>query len=119
MEKTHIEIDNNILGKECVLYMQPYDNLPPRTTATAPPAVRLAEGLADNHRDRLLAVPRDCRLNIKFVCGKRKIGAVWTVWDGFEHLNVYCVFFLLFEGYMIELFLYIFNNSKDITSIVN
>jgi len=25
-----------------------------------PPAVRLAEGLADEHRDRSLAVPRDC-----------------------------------------------------------
>ena len=33
-------------------------------------AVRLAEGLADDHCDRLLAVPRDCPLKIKFVrCG--------------------------------------------------
>ena len=30
MEKTHIEIETNIMGKECVLYMQQYDNLPPR-----------------------------------------------------------------------------------------
>ena len=37
-----------------------------------PPAVLLAEGLADNHRNRSLAVPRDCPLKIKFVC------AVWT-----------------------------------------
>jgi len=28
MEKTHIEIETNILGKKWVLYMQPYDNLP-------------------------------------------------------------------------------------------
>jgi len=28
MEKTHIEIVTNIMGKECVLYMQPYNNLP-------------------------------------------------------------------------------------------
>ena len=52
MEKTHIEIETNIMGKECVLYMQPYDNLPPRL----PPAIHLAEGLADDHCDRLLAV---------------------------------------------------------------
>ena len=37
------------------------------------PAVRLAEGLADDHRDRLLAVPRDCPLKIKIVRRKRKI----------------------------------------------
>jgi len=27
MKKTHIEIETNIMGEECVLYMQPYDNL--------------------------------------------------------------------------------------------
>jgi len=44
----------------CDLYisMQPYDNLSPRITAT--PAVCLAEGLAIDHHDSLLAVPRDC-----------------------------------------------------------
>jgi len=42
MEKTHIEIETNIIGKKCALYMQPYDNL----------------GLADEHRDRSLAVDR-------------------------------------------------------------
>jgi len=36
MEKTHIEIETNTMGKECILYMHPYDNLQPRTTATAP-----------------------------------------------------------------------------------
>ena len=36
MEKTHIKIETNIMGKRCVLYMQPYDNLPPMITATAP-----------------------------------------------------------------------------------
>jgi len=25
LEKTHIEIETNIMGKECVLYVQPYD----------------------------------------------------------------------------------------------
>jgi len=30
MGKTHIEIETNVMGKECVLYMQPYDNLPPQ-----------------------------------------------------------------------------------------
>ena len=57
------------MGKEWVLYMQPYDKLPSRTTTTAPPAVCLAKGLADDHRDCLLAVPRDCPLKIKFVGG--------------------------------------------------
>ena len=33
------------------------------------PAVRLAEGLADDHRDRSLAVRRDCPRKIKFVRG--------------------------------------------------
>ena len=47
------------MGKECFLYMQPYDNLPPWTTAPAPPAVRLAEGLEDDHRNRSLAVSRN------------------------------------------------------------
>ena len=53
------------------------------------PAVRLSEGLADDHRDRLLAVPRDCPLKIKIVRGKRKICAVWTVvFAGFtKHLG--------------------------------
>ena len=54
------------MGKECVLYMQPYDNLPRRTTATAPHAVRLAEGLADDHHDRSLVVCRDYPHKIKF-----------------------------------------------------
>ena len=36
MEKTHIGIETNIMGKKCVLYMQPYDNLPPQITAIAP-----------------------------------------------------------------------------------
>jgi len=36
MEKTHIETETNIMGKECVLYMQQYDNLQTRTIATAP-----------------------------------------------------------------------------------
>jgi len=31
LEKTHIEIETNIMGKECVLYcMQRFDNLPSR-----------------------------------------------------------------------------------------
>ena len=34
-----------------------------------PPAVSLAERLADDHCDWKLAVPRDCQRNIKFVCG--------------------------------------------------
>ena len=53
------------------------------------PAVRLAEGLADDHRDRLLAVPLDCPLKIKIVRRKRKICAVWTVvFAGFtKHLG--------------------------------
>ena len=56
--------------------MQPYANLPPRL----PPAVCLADGLADDHRDRSLAVPRDCPRKIKIIRGeKRKIRAVWTV----------------------------------------
>ena len=53
MKKTHIDIETNIMAKECDLYMQPYDNQPQRTTAT----VRLAEGLVDYHRDLSLAVP--------------------------------------------------------------
>ena len=32
-----------------------------------PPAVRLAEGLADDNRERSLAVPCDCPLKLKFV----------------------------------------------------
>ena len=42
MEKTYIEIETNIMGKECVLYMQPYDNLPPRL----PPCCRARGGLS-------------------------------------------------------------------------
>ena len=61
MEKTHIEIETNIMGKKGVLYMQPYNNLP------LPPAVRLAEGLADDHRNCSLAVPCDYQSKIKFV----------------------------------------------------
>ena len=53
--------------------MQTYANLPPRL----PPAVCLADGLADDHRDRSLAFPRDCPRKIKFIRGK--IRAVWTV----------------------------------------
>ena len=34
MEKTHIEIETNIMGKKCILYMQQYDKLPPRITVT-------------------------------------------------------------------------------------
>ena len=56
------------MGKKCVLYMQQYDNLPPRITGTAP-AVCLTEGLADNHGDHSLAVPHDCPRKIKFVRG--------------------------------------------------
>ena len=58
MEKTHIEIETNIMGKECVLYICNHTIICHRD---CPPAVCLAEGLADNHR------------------GKRKIRAVWTV----------------------------------------
>ena len=51
MEKTHIEIETNIMGKECVLYMQPYDNLPPRL----PPmlSVRLSGGSAEKEKSVL------------------------------------------------------------------
>ena len=67
MEKTHIEIETNIMGKKCVLYN--YATIQYSATAT-PPAVCLVEGLA---------VPR----KIKFVCGvhveKRKNRPVWTV----------------------------------------
>ena len=64
MEKTHIELETNIMGKECVLYMQPYYNLPPRTTVTAP-CCPYREGL----NRRPLAVPRDCPLKNFFVRG--------------------------------------------------
>ena len=57
MEKTHIEIETNIMVKECVLYMQPYDNLPPRL----PPCCPSRGGLVDDRRDRLR--------KIKFVGG--------------------------------------------------
>ena len=65
MEKTHIEMETNIMGKMCILYMQPYDNLSPGL----PPAVCIAKGLVNDHRDRLLAVPRDCPRKIKIVPG--------------------------------------------------
>jgi len=47
--------------------MQPYHNLPPQINTTAPCC--LSEGLADNHRDRSLAVPRNWPRKIKFVRG--------------------------------------------------
>ena len=46
------------------------------------PANRLAEGLADDHRDRSLAVPFDCLCNkicLRWLRGKLKICTVWTV----------------------------------------
>ena len=43
--------------------MQPYDNLPPRTTVTAP-CCPYREGL----NRRPFAVPRDCPLKKFFVC---------------------------------------------------
>ena len=55
MEKTHNEIETNIMVGKSASYMQPYDNLPQRTTATeCLSAVRLAEGLADDHCDQSL-----------------------------------------------------------------
>ena len=90
IEKTHIEI-------ECILYMQPDDNLPPRTTATAPPAACLAEGLADDHRDRLLAVPRDCPLKIKFGRGgnaenlKSALCGLYGKYSKINMHHVYCI----------------------------
>ena len=54
MEKTHIEIETNIMGEECLLYMQPYNYLPSRINVTA---VCLVGGLAEDHRDCTLAAP--------------------------------------------------------------
>ena len=45
MEKTHIEIVTNIMGKECVLYMQPYNNLP-RGPLQLPPCCPSRGGLS-------------------------------------------------------------------------
>ena len=73
MEKTHIEIETNI--GERVRHMCNHTII---CRCDCPPAVSLAEGLADDHRNRLLAVPRDCLLKIKFV-RHRLIRAVWTV----------------------------------------
>ena len=61
MEKTHLEIETNIMGKECVLC-----NHTIICHRDCPPAVRLAEGLVDDHCDGSLAVPRDCPRKIKF-----------------------------------------------------
>jgi len=79
MEKTHIEIETNIMGKECVLYMQPYDNLPPRLS----PYCLSRGGLSR----RLLCPIACCPLRLsaqdkicpRWQSGKRKIRAVCTV----------------------------------------
>ena len=82
MEKTHIEIETNIMGKECVLYMQPYDNQPPWTTATAPCCPSLG-GLSGRSLRLFACCP--LRLSAQYkICpwwqrGKRKIRAEWTV----------------------------------------
>ena len=72
MKKTHIEIETNIMGKECVLYMQPYDNLPLQINTTVP-----LLSVSSGQSPRLFA---SCPRKIKFVRGgKCKIRAVWTV----------------------------------------
>ena len=82
MEKTHIEIESNIMGKKCIVYMQPYDNLPPRITATAPCCLsrgglsRLSPRLFPCCPPRLSAQDKICP---RWLSGKSKIRAVWTV----------------------------------------
>ena len=42
-----------------------------RGSPQLPPAVCLAEGLVDDHRNRSLAVPRDCPRKINFIHGSK------------------------------------------------
>jgi len=82
MKKTHIEIETNIMGGKCILYMQPYYNLPPRITATAPCCLSRG-GLSGRSLwpftccpPRLSSQDKICP---RWSSGKRKICAVWTV----------------------------------------
>ena len=60
--------------------MQPYDNLPPRTTATAP-CCPSRGGLSGRSPWLFACFPRDCPLKIKFVRGgSAEIRGSWTVY---------------------------------------
>ena len=81
MEKTHIELETNIMGTEWVLYMQPYENLPLRL----PPYCPSRGGLSGRSPRPFACCPPRLSAQDKN-CGKRKIRAVWTV---FTKINIY------------------------------
>ena len=77
MEKTHIKIETNIMVGKSASYICNHTIICHRGPPQMPPAVRLGEGLADDHRDCSLAVHRNCPW---WQRGNRKIRAVWTVY---------------------------------------
>jgi len=79
MEKTHIEIENNIMGKECVFYMQPYANLPPRRPPCCPSRGRIS---GRSPRPFACCPPRlsaQDKICPRWQRGKRRVCAMWTV----------------------------------------
>ena len=95
MEKTHIEIEANIMGEKYVIYMQPYDNLPPQL----PPCCPSHGGLSRRLPRPLACCPPRLSAQDK-ICPrrqhvKRKILAVWTVHTP-EHIGTDKSFHLIY-----------------------
>ena len=82
MEKTHIEIESNIMGKKCIVYMQSYDNLPPRITATAPCCLSRG-GLSERSPRPIACWPHDCLRKIKVENVKSALFGLYLIYTDY------------------------------------
>ena len=80
------------MGEKCVLYMQPYDNLPLLITATAPCCMS-RRGLSGRSPRPFACCPPKLsgqdKICPRWSSGKRKIRTVWTVLSKRQMTNLY------------------------------